>query len=380
MSGKALLILLLGTMAIALVSFTNMFETTSRSDSDMTEYFLQQQAHNISQTGINLAVRQMANDLDWRTGISLSNIFNGQLTVTLVDTVFSAYPDSVVKIESIAVMIMGSNEGDTITATSIAFVDPKVTGGGFIPAAVLAAITTNNDVGTLGNLTVDGRDHDINGNLIPNHGTQAIWTTQNLSRGGNSKLASTAGGFDFAPQKTENDFLRLEGQTYPGGGYPSTPDSILGGTANGFSNGTLKSLAMAGAGGSQYTTDPSTLTYPLTGITYVELASGDTWSPANIDGSGILIVHNTATDAAIKNINTGTFTGMIIADDIVHIHVDIIGAVVGLSPTPSEGNSIGNGTGNVLYSEEAIKSSTNDYGGEQDSTNTLFGNVIAWWD
>lgn len=128
MSGKALIFLLLGTITIALVSFSNMFERTSQSGEDMTEYFLQQQAHNISQTGINMAIRQMANDLDWRTGISLSNLFNGKLTVTLKDTMFSTYPDSVVKIESIAVMIMGSTVDDTITSRSVVFVDPNVTG------------------------------------------------------------------------------------------------------------------------------------------------------------------------------------------------------------------------------------------------------------
>jgi hypothetical protein len=56
----------------------------------------------------------------------------------------------------------------------------------------------------------------------------------------------------------------------------------------------------------------------------------------------------------MKNLNTGTFRGLIIADDIVHIHGTIIGALVSLTESPSEGNSIGNGTGFVLFSKEAI--------------------------
>ena len=80
----------------------------------------------------------------------------------------------------------------------------------------------------------------------------------------------------------------------------------------------------------------------------------------NVEGTGILILHNSSTNAEIKNINSGTFKGLLIADDMVHIHTDILGAVVCLSPTPSEGNCIGNGNGNVLYSSTAIKKGISD--------------------
>jgi hypothetical protein len=52
------------------------------------------------------------------------------------------------------------------------------------------------------------------------------------------------------------------------------------------------------------------------------------------------------------------FRGLIIADDIIHIHADIIGAVVSLTTNPSAGNVIGNGNGTVKFSSEAIMKST----------------------
>jgi hypothetical protein len=119
---------------------------------------------------------------------------------------------------------------------------------------------------------------------------------------------------------------------------------------NGFS---LKEYAQSGAGGSQYVTDPSLLSYPLKGITYVELPSGGSWSSADIQGSGILIVHNDNVNAILQN-TKNNFTGLIIGDDIVHLHSNIIGAVVSLTENPSEGNTVGNSSGSILYSKQVL--------------------------
>ncbi len=65
--------------------------------------------------------------------------------------------------------------------------------------------------------------------------------------------------------------------------------------------------------------------------------------------------------AVLKNINPGgtscgCFRGLIIADDIVHIHSTITGAVGSLTTAPSSGNVIGNGSGKVLFSRAALAS------------------------
>jgi hypothetical protein len=91
-----------------------------------------------------------------------------------------------------------------------------------------------------------------------------------------------------------------------------------------------------------------------------------------------LIVHNGAKNAIMKNLNSGTFTGLMIVDDPVHIHTQIIGALVGLTRTPSEGNCIGNGSGSVIYSREAIGAAMSMIPGStgQPSAKT----VVAWWE
>jgi hypothetical protein len=46
----------------------------------------------------------------------------------------------------------------------------------------------------------------------------------------------------------------------------------------------------------------------------------------------------------------------VIADDVVHIHSTVTGAIVSLTKAPSQGNVIGNGTGKVLFSRAALAS------------------------
>jgi hypothetical protein len=82
----------------------------------------------------------------------------------------------------------------------------------------------------------------------------------------------------------------------------------------------------------------------------------------------------------MKNLNSGTFKGLIIADDVVHIHTNIIGGLICLSPAPSEGNCIGNGNGSVLYSTEAITAATGGAGTSVSSGSGSSGRVIAWWE
>jgi hypothetical protein len=108
--------------------------------------------------------------------------------------------------------------------------------------------------------------------------------------------------------------------------------------------------------GSQYVTDPTALTFPLKGITYVELPSNGIFSPVDFgeNSSGLLIVHNQWRNALAENLNGGIFRGLIIADDLLHIHNTILGATFMLTQYPRAGYSIGNGTGQMLFSEEAV--------------------------
>lgn len=209
------------------------------------------------------------------------------------------------------------------------------------------AIVAAGDVRTLGTLVVDGRDHDINGNYVGS-GMKGINTLGAYSRGGNSKVGGTDDfGTDKVPSKSIASVVE---ENATGWSEPDNPDDALG-----LDDGTLEALARSGVNGSQYVENPSDLSTPLNGVTYVKLKCGETWTSVHLGNSqGILVVHSDCKDATIKNINTGTFKGILIADDIVHIHNDIIGMVLQISSAPSSGNCIGNGNGSVKYSSQAI--------------------------
>ncbi len=349
--GKQILIYVLGSLSIFLIVTKNTLDRNNSVTTSAVTHYTEIMARNTSNSLCEMLIAKLADSITYRAN-SWTNkaMFSGTSKYRIVDTLISS--DSLIKISVKGIYLNSISNVEALVK--------KYTSGnpGFFPSAtVKAAITTNNPVETLGTLTVDGRDHDINGNLLLTAGTYAIWTTSTCSRGGSSTLGSTVGGVDNAPAKVENNNVRLESQVYAGG-YPNNPDDILGGSANGFPAGTLKAIAQSGYNGSQYVTDPVNLTYPLKGVTYVELPSGAEWLTAAIEGSGVLIVHNSAVNAKVKNMNSGVFKGLFIADDIIHVHSTIIGAVVGLSPSPSEGNCIGNGSGNIIFSREAITKGT----------------------
>ncbi len=353
MPGKALIILLAGIMGIAGLTYLNIFESGKRMTESTTDTFNSTQAKNLAEAGAQMAVRQMIIDTNWREGYSNLNLLGGVINVRCVDTLFDTI--SVVKVESFAKMAVNTNAEKSHTAVCYYNKYRKKT---VFPPAIRGSITTNRTITTLGAMNVDGRDHTMTGTLLSGTGSLGIWTTGNLFQSGSSTIGGTAAGTDYAPTKPADPNTVSYLQTYAGG-YPTTPDGIMGGALNGYPEGTLKAIAVSGAGGSQYVTNPVNLTYPLKGVTYVELPANTSWTSANVAGSGILIIHNSTLSAGIANINSGIFAGIMMADDIVRIHTTVIGALIGISPNPSSGNCIGNGTGSILFSREAIMNAVN---------------------
>ncbi|MBI1926712.1 pilus assembly PilX N-terminal domain-containing protein [Candidatus Poribacteria bacterium] len=252
--------------------------------------------------------------------------------------------DSVIQVASTGKIPTDPNIAKTVRVYLKVFPQPTMN--------LQSAIASVGPVATLGSLTVDGRNRDLNVNIISNSGTLGISTVApTFQQSGGSKVGGTVNGVDYMPKKSPLPNPAVI-QTNANWSF-RTPDQVVQ-----FAEGTLKTIAQSGRKGSQYVTNPSNLTFPLSGVTYVELAPGAAWGDtAGIDflnSSGILVVHNAATNAIIKNLNTGSFTGVIMADDLVHIHNRILGGIVALTPAPSEGNCIGNGTGDVFYSSQAI--------------------------
>ena len=343
MSGRAIIIIVMGTIIVSSIIILNIERSSTRITDNFNKYFLRQSSQNIAQTGVNMGLRQLANNKMWRAGFSSVNLFGGNVKVRAFDTTFTGKP-------VVAIRATGTIEGDTSTST--AYVNITTTS-----FKAKAALSTNGTTRTTGGIIVDGRDHTTAGILTGNPGVMGVWTTSTYAQGGGSTVGGTSqSGVDHAPTSPGDTSVIRTGQVYPGG-YPNTPDSILGGTANGFPPGTLKTFAKSGAQGSHYVTNPATLPSILHGVTYVELASGGTWSPV-LAGDGIIVIHNTSLNAVLKN-PSGTFTGLIIADDINKINGSlIIGAAIELTASPTA-QVIGNGNGSILYSAQAVQNSIN---------------------
>ncbi|MBI5214155.1 MAG: hypothetical protein HY960_00210 [Ignavibacteriae bacterium] len=379
MQGRSLAIILSGVIAIGSYIQYNMLQSNKRLTENVLNYTSRQTAQNIAQTGVYMGLRKLAENRNWRAGYKNLPLMGGNLTVRIVDTVFNG--KNVIGVLASAKMPYStwtdSSERlpDTV-GNSRAYL-PK----GFIPASVKAAITANNPIVTLGTLTTDGRDHDLEGSkMIPNQGTLGIWTTKTYDQRGDSHTGGTdsASRVDYEPDKPAHVKTFKTFGVWPGG-YPGTPDSILGGPSMGFPEGTLKAIAMSGINGSQYTTNPATLKYPLSGVTYVELANAGRWIAADVEGEGILVVHNAWKNASIEEWKTKqTFRGLVICDDPYRIHSTVVGAIVGLSPSISRGNCIGNGTGNILFSNEAIATATGSIIGN--AGGPCDAQVLAWWE
>ena len=311
-----------------------------RGDANLADNFIEKfersEAKMTAQALANMALATLSDSTNWRIGFAGVTVGGGTGWVTLEDN----STDTTLAAGEVRITTGGGSGGIADTVIVLALV-------AMLPPGVRGSITANSVVTTLGTLIIDGRNHDINGNLLIGEGTMGISTTQTYVQSGNSTGGGTSAGTDYSPSKPANPAIIEEGAAWV---FPSNPDDVFG-----YAAGTLKGVAQSGVNGSQYVTNPASLSFPLSGVTYVELPNGGTWDSIDFGAStGVLVVHNDWTNAVIKTLNGGTFTGLIIADDIDKVHNDIIGAIVSLTASPS-GNCIGNGTGSILYSVEALE-------------------------
>ncbi|MBI4395084.1 MAG: hypothetical protein HY583_02690 [Candidatus Omnitrophica bacterium] len=199
------------------------------------------------------------------------------------------------------------------------------------PPGAKAAITAVDNVSFNGNITVDGREHNSAGELIVGEpGTYGVSSGGLVTQGGSSMI----GGIIFEPAQPAHPLAIEEDAD----NSFTSPEEILGVPA-----GSLDSYQTS-----------SIPTLPMSGIVYY---TGDSWiapdfGTAANPSTGILIVHNSSGTAFLKNVH-GYFTGLIIADDLIHINGDAVvtGAVVLEKQT---GNTLGNGAAHVNYSSEVL--------------------------
>ncbi len=197
------------------------------------------------------------------------------------------------------------------------------------PGWVRGAVTTYGDVTTLGNIEIDGRDHDTNGVLLayPNdYGVYGVSTCGDLTQSGNSIIGGRG-----IPSQRPADTASIQ-EYADTTGYPLTPEAVFG-----LPPGTFDPFKIR----------PEDFTTPFHGIVYVE---GTLIAPDLNNSTGILIIHKSDYSASIKNLR-GDFKGMLIADDIIHINnnASLFGAVLTFK-TFTDGNALGNGNADIYYS------------------------------
>lgn len=373
MSGKAIIIVVSGVIIISATIMYNIEASSTRIVANYVDYYMRQSAQNVAHAGINLSMQKLRGDRTWRAGFSNLQTMGGSVSVRLSDVTYANF--NCVEVFSVGKMDYNSSQSRRDTAIAYVYFPPRM-----VPFGVRGLISLNGPNQVNGNIIIDGRDHDIDGNLVAGQGTFGIWTTSPtfIQMAGANEIGGTVAGIDFAPGNPANPIVIARNQPGP---VPLTPDSVFGGTSSGFPEGTLKAVAQSGVGGSQYVTDPAQLKTDgngavlCNGVTYVELPSSspqNTWAAGKILGSGILIVHNSARNAVFKNAD-GNFRGVIIADDAVNLHGIVNGAIITFT-TASSGNVLGNGNARINFSRQAIQSAVGFL------ANGSQMNIVAWWE
>lgn len=362
------LILVLGSISIFAVVNLNISNRLVESSETAYSFYELACARNIANSIVHLMLLEIAEDKDYRVE-SIDTLFMmGGLafyTVTDGEGINSDY----IKIDVTARYPEYPDDPDFYeTKNIIAYAMP---GAGWVPPVVRGAWTANASLdNTISDMYIDGRDHDLDLNIIPNSGKPGISSSVDFENTQNAAIGGTSlAGIDY-PMTYPEDSLIIEENYDWGGTFPETPDAILG-----YPEGTLRAIAKSGANGSQYLINPvmgdksriEGLTYPLSGVTYIYINNHKEYElkfEENGNG-GILVIHGPNRSSKIKGVkynkdnSDGLFTGLLITDYSFHHHVDILGSVLQLSPNlESEKDCNGNKDHWVYYSSKAIEDAT----------------------
>jgi hypothetical protein len=194
---------------------------------------------------------------------------------------------------------------------------------------VRGAVTARTNVQVIGNITVDGRDHDSTGALNGQPGLFGVSTCDALIESGSAQIGGN-GQLPLESKDTTGKLSIISEQKVPVSASLASPEAFLGLPA-----------------GSLDEYKSTTLTTPFHGIRYVT----NTIGPIDFGNysSGILIVHNTFKTAEM-HLNQGKFIGLVIVDKMAKINgkAEILGSVVTLGET--DVSTFGNGGANINYS------------------------------
>ncbi|MBM2840126.1 MAG: hypothetical protein HW412_654 [Bacteroidetes bacterium] len=376
--GNQVIILFAGVLVLVGVYTIGLNNSSKALSDNANKAYAEQTAREINNAAVEVGLRTLADSLKWRSSINNLQLSGGSSNLTFKDTLFGT--DSAVVLRSTTYFSAGKD-----TASSLSQVVVK--GTGFVPKIVRGAITAFGPLdNTLSDMIIDGRNWNYDNLTIrPNSGMYAISTgqptfvnTQSARLGGTSQppLAPV----DIAPAFPESPFVVETSSSWPGG-WPTSPDAAMG-----YPEGTLKQMAITrSVPGSQYVTAYSQLTFPIRGVTYLEVPNGTYIGKKDLgmNPEGIIVLHSPKGDAfwewLLTSPGSGTIKGLLIFDKLHHIHTNILGAVVFLSPVTEGLHCQGNAGKQIRYSEETIKKATGA-GASGDASWKSRLKVLAWYE
>jgi len=357
---RYIMIIVLGGMLTFGIANINQNSVVTQGTQNVVDNFSTNRSHDIATSMTDILVMRMANDFDYRVETEASeDLDGGEATYSVEDAFFNG--DSLVKVKVAA-------EYNDVTKTIITYTQKPT--DGWVPPMIRGAWTANSNLNnTISDMFIDGRDHDLDQNLIPFKGIFGVSTSTDFINLEDAAIGGTNNLIDYPMTFPEIPAVIEENYNWDGG-FPESPDEALG-----LPVGTLKAAAQTGEYGSQYLLVPSSakaidgdlLTYPLSGITYIEITNGKSYEIMleQMGNSGILVVHNDDRSSMIKGIkydkdnSDGLLTGLLMTDYSFHHHINVLGSIIMLSPDlETSKNCNGNKDHWAYYSSEAIGNAT----------------------
>jgi hypothetical protein len=356
--GNTILIIVAGSILLFGIANVGTYKKINQATENSVNYYSDVQARNICNSTMESVLSMLFDDTtDYRTTSPVTRtLFNGTATYTVTDAFFNG--DSLIKITVNATFNGVSRQAVSYTGVL----------SGWVPPFIRGAWTANGDLNkTISDMYIDGRNHSIVSPytaISPNTGKPGVSSSVTFNNTWSASIGGTStAGVDYPMTFPENPAI-IEKYNW-GGTFPDSPDKILG-----YPEGTLKSIAMSKKDGSQYVTQASKLTWPLKGVTYIEPTSASAFT-LQLDkpavgkvNQGILIVHRVNCTSKLSGLKAENktdppFVGLIITDYSFHHHLNILGAMMQLSPNLEMSHDCnGNKDHWVYYSEEAIINAT----------------------
>jgi hypothetical protein len=360
---KFIMIIVLGAMVTFGVSNITQNNLEGKGTKNSADNFSVIRAKDIADSMTEVLLMRISNSSTYRVSTQPTEYLNGgEVSYNVENSFYEG--DSLIKIT-----VNAQYNGVIKTVTTYA---GKPTNG-WIPPVIRGAWTANGPLNnTISDMYIDGRDHDLDLNIIPTTGKFGISSSMAFVNVENAEIGGTNHSIDYPMTFPENPAVIEENYDW-GGTFPETPDAIFG-----YPEGTLKAAAQTGEFGSQYLYNPGKikigkkwfidgLTYPLSGVTYIELTNA---APIELllqqtGNSGIVVIHRDGGNSNISGVkfdkdnSDGLFTGLLITDYSFHHHINILGSVIQLSPNlETEKKCNGNKDHWVYYSSEAISNAT----------------------